>query len=472
MIDWTEKYRPRTLNDIIGNKKAVSELRLWAESWNERIPKYRAVIVIGKPGVGKTSAAISLANDYEWSIIEMNTSDSRSANKIKSIATAGATNDTFREDGSFLSTRYGGRKLIILDEADNLYERNISNSKNDLSDKGGKKEIINTIKITNQPIILIVNDYYNLIKGIGENLKKNCKIIRFFPPYRNQILEMLKRICLKEDIDININVLNVISERSNGDVRSAVNDLQAICINNKKLEVNSLNVLGYRDREKIIFDAIRDIFKNNNFKSIKQSISNLDEDPNTLILWLNENIPKEYKKINDIASAYYSISNSDLFLGRTYKRQYYGFWSYAIDIMSGGISNAKSYTYHNEKYDFPLWLKKIKLKNSDLNYRNSIINKISKKCHVSYHKSKLLIFNYFYKIFQLDINFSLNMKDMLNLDELEVEYLFGEKNKDKINYILNSKKNIEEKLSEKEIKNNKKENKIKKISMQHSLNDF
>ena len=474
MFNWTEKYRPKKLNDIVGNKKAIFELKSWAESWNKGIPKNRAIILIGKPGIGKTSSAIALANEYKWSYIELNTSDARNALKIKNIATVGATNETFKQDGTFLSSRYGGRKLIILDEADNLYEKNVNNKQNEFSDKGGKKEIINTIKITSQPIILIVNDYYNLIKGSGAIFKKICKIVRFFPPYENQIIEMLKKICLNEEIDINIEVLNIITERCNGDIRSAINDLQAISLNKKYLDVKTIDVLGYRDREKIIFDALRDIFKKNNLQSIKQSITNLNEDPNNIILWLSENIPIEYKKIEDIAKAYNSIKIADSFLSKTFRRQYFGFWSYAVDIMCGGVSNAKSYDYHNEKYEYPSWLKSIKVHQNNLFLKNSIIKKISKECHVSNYKLKIFIFDTFVNMFNQNIDFALNMKEKLNLEEGEIIYLLGKDNTDKINYILNSKKNIEKIVydtSEKaEIR--KKEIKIKNIKIQQSLNDF
>ena len=109
MLDWNEKYRPKYLKDIIGNKKAISELKLWAESWYNEIPKQKAIIIIGKPGIGKTSAAIALANDFNWSFIELNTSDARNAIKIKNIATIGAKNETFTDDGVFLSSKQGGR---------------------------------------------------------------------------------------------------------------------------------------------------------------------------------------------------------------------------------------------------------------------------------------------------------------------------------------------------------------------------
>ena len=182
MEDWTEKYRPKNLDNIIGNDKAINTLRIWANDWKEdKKHRKKAVILSGKPGTGKTSSALALANDFDWIAIELNASDVRNAEKIKKIATCGALNETFDDSGRFISSNTGGRKLIVLDEADNLYERaEKTENGSDFSDKGGKKAIIDTIKITNQPIILIVNDYYSLIKGSGSVLKNICNVIQFY----------------------------------------------------------------------------------------------------------------------------------------------------------------------------------------------------------------------------------------------------------------------------------------------------
>jgi replication factor C large subunit len=124
MEDWTEKYRPKTLRDIIGNDRSISILRAWAERWNQgKIPEKRAAILSGKPGIGKTSSALALASDLGWTVLELNASDARNETSIRQVATAGAINETFDDAGGFTPSRKGGRKLIILDEADNLYEK-------------------------------------------------------------------------------------------------------------------------------------------------------------------------------------------------------------------------------------------------------------------------------------------------------------------------------------------------------------
>ncbi|RLF54916.1 MAG: replication factor C large subunit, partial [Thermoplasmata archaeon] len=84
MIDWTEKYRPRTLDEVIGNDQAKDVLRRWADEWKgKKLPEKRGMIIYGRPGIGKTSSALALANEYGWVAIEMNASAVRNAENIK-----------------------------------------------------------------------------------------------------------------------------------------------------------------------------------------------------------------------------------------------------------------------------------------------------------------------------------------------------------------------------------------------------
>lgn len=444
MEDWTEKYRPKRLDEIVGNEHAIADLRKWANEWNSGSPKKRAVVLSGKPGTGKTSSAIALANDYRWPVIELNTSDARNATKIKKVATSGAINETFDDYGQFISTRNGGRKLIILDEADNLYEKIESTNKtgNDYSDKGGKRAIVDTIKITNQPIILIVNDYYGLIKGGGDDLKDACKLIKFHDPYTSAIFNLLRRICVEEGISADPKVLQTMADRCKGDIRSAINDLQSICLDKKQIDVQSLGVLGYRDREKIIFDALREIFKTSSIQSIKETMSHLDESPDNILLWLSENLPNEYRDINDLVKGYDALSKADIFLGRTYRRQNYGLWSYACDIMNGGVATAKTHNYPNEKYNFPTWLRELKSSKSNRDTRDSITKKISEACHNSSNKSIDFLLTYFMNIFRNDTDFAVKMTKKFDFTENEMKYLLGEKYSHKIKDILRSSETI------------------------------
>ena len=472
MEDWTEKYRPKNLGEVVGNQQAIVELKKWADEWKCGKPKKKAAILSGSPGTGKTSSALALAKDYGWPVIELNTSDVRNATKIKNVATFGAINETFDDNGGFVSSLKGGRKLIILDEADNLYERIKGKDKIDLSDKGGKKAIVETIKITKQPIILIVNDYYNLIKGRGESLKSSCKLIKFYNPYSNSVFDLLKRICVLEKIEADPKVLKTISERCKGDIRSSLNDLQSLCLNKKQIDTRSLNVLGYRDQKTIIFDALRNIFKNRDIQNIRESTYNLDEDPNSVILWINENLPVEYIDINDMIKGYDALSKADIFLGRVHRRQNYGLWSYASDLMNGGVATAKTHEYPNVKYNFPLWLREIKRSKSYRDTRDSIVEKISKMCHNSNRKSKDFLSTHFTQMLRNNIDFSDKMKCRFGFTESEMKYLLGEKYSSKPETSLCSHKTTFVKTVRKEIILSDEKEKDKKEKKQHSLFDF
>jgi len=453
MEDWTEKYRPKSLRDIIGNERALSILRAWAERWNQgKIPEKRAAILSGKPGTGKTSTAHALAVDLGWTVLELNASDARNETSIKRVATAGATNETFDSSGEFLPVKKGGRKLIILDEADNLYEKlDKTDSDTGLGDRGGKKAIIDTIKITKQPIILIVNDFYELTKGGGEPLKNLCNVIQFYTVNPNQIVELLKHICRQENITADIRALKTIVDRSKGDVRSAVNDLQSLCVNRTQLSIEDIDVLGYRDRDTLIFDALREVFKTKNLQKSRECMWNIDVDPEMFLLWITENLPREYLDVEDLARGYEALSEADVFFGRVAKARVYDLWSYACDLMSAGVSVAKTHIYGNTQYAFPAWLKLMKGNQSARLTRDAVIRKIALLHHVSEQKAKEAIILHFQALFRNNPLFACRMIRQLDLSEPEVKFLLGDKYLHRMKEILQCAEKTDEKQEEIEI---------------------
>lgn len=428
MDDWTEKYRPKSLRDLIGNDTQLSELRRWATEWTQPSPpKKRAVILSGKPGIGKTTAALALACDLGWTTVELNASDARNETILRRIAGSGAANETFDDTGTYISSHQGGHKLIILDEADNLCERPQDTTQNghDYSDRGAKKTITALAKTTRQPLVLIVNDYYALIRGGGDQLPYLCHHIQFKPATNAQIVDLLKRLCRSEGIVTDDKTLTAIAARSKGDVRSAVNDLQAISLNRTTLDIKALDALGYRDRDTIIFDTIRDIFKARTSQASRDSLRGADVDPETCLLWISENIPREYLDAADLVNGFDAVARADVFLGRVQRRNAYDLWAYASDLMSAGVTSAKTHQYGNMTYAYPTWIKEMKGSQPPRALRDSIALKLAGLTHASKRKVRDQLLSTFQRLFQDDPAFARRMTSALGLSEAEARFLLG-----------------------------------------------
>ena len=230
-MEWAERYRPRTLADVVGHKKSIEELRKWGDSWAHGTPDVKAVILHGQAGIGKTSSAHAMAADYDWEVIELNASDQRTASVIEKVAGSASQMRTL--------TGMSGKRLIILDEADNLHGT---------SDRGGARAIIDVIKNTSQPIILIANDIY----GISSSVRALCLEIKFPAIQARSMIPALKEIARNEGLLCGIGALEKIAENADGDFRSAVNDLQAAAIGRTEVHLEDIST-AQRDNKESVF---------------------------------------------------------------------------------------------------------------------------------------------------------------------------------------------------------------------------
>lgn len=438
--DWTEKYRPRKLDHVVGNKKAKEELREWAKEWKKGKPKKKAVILAGKPGIGKTSSAIALANEMGWDSIEVNASDERNKDAIKDVVGRSAVDDTFSENGEFIPYKSGSRKLLIVDEADNIFGK---------KDKGGVGEITNTIKKTEQPMVLIVNDYYDLRRR-SRVLSRICKKIEFETVNNGEIEELLKRICDEEGKNYRMMALKSIAERSDGDVRSAVRDLESVAVGRNVIKREHLSSLGSRNREAEIFPTLKTILQGKDPIEAKESIRDLNEEPRDLLLWLDENLPREYTEPRDRWKGFYMLSRADVYLGRIFGSQHYGFWRYANDLMAGGVSVSKRKP-HNKwtKYAFPTWLKQMSSSKGKRSIQRRISHKIAEDNHATTRRVKSDILPFFEHLFKNRKEFRERMTKELELEKSEVAFLLDE-DVDAVRVEELFKEEVEEEIIEKE----------------------
>jgi len=373
--DWTERYRPKSLSGIIGNEAAAQSLRRWADSWASGRPRRKAVVLRGEPGTGKTSAALALAHDMDWDFIEMNASDHRNAASIRKVAGAGSVSQTFSATGEFLSSSEGRMKLVILDEADNLFGR---------EDFGGAKAIVETIKDSSQPIILIVNDYRELTRK-SPAIRNLADSIQFARLTGREIVKVLRSISEKEKVEIPASVLEQVAENAGGDMRAAINDLQMLFEGRTVLESGDSAVAGKRNQLKELQSALRDMFGATAVKSARDATMDIDMTPDDLEKWIEENIPQEMRSPEDLAVAFEALSRSDIYLGRTRRLQYYALWGYAKELMTGGVALARKHGPRPTvmEYRFPGQFIVLSRAKGPRSARNSIAAKLSPHIHTS-----------------------------------------------------------------------------------------
>ena len=429
-LDWTEKYRPQMLSQVVGHNKAVEELKRWAEAWVHGIPKERAVVLYGRAGIGKTTTAHALARDMGWEAIELNASDQRTADIIEKVAGSASQMSTL--DGS------GMKRLVIMDEADNIHGT---------ADRGGEKAIVDLIKKTSQPIILIANELYDMSAG----LRNACKPIQFNSVLSRSMIPALKKIAETEGITCELGVIEKIAQNANGDLRSAINDLQAIAQGRTRIELIDI-VTGERDTKENIFKVLAKIFKGTNIIDAHKATFNLDENPEDLIQWVDENLPLEYTKPEDLEEGYRYLGRASLFLGRVKRRQNYNMWRYASVMMTSGIVVARSHRYTGfVKFQPPSLWRKLGQTKGMRNIRDSAAKKIGTHCHVSmsYTRSSLL---QFFRMMLMDDKYAVGVTALLALEPEEIAFLTGSKSvTKKIQKIFDESKALAESEIEHEI---------------------
>jgi len=417
-MDWTEKYRPKTLDDVIGNPGAVGTMRQWAESWKDGIPEKRALVLIGTPGIGKTTSAEALARDMGWSIVEMNASDQRTGAAIEDIAIRGSKFNTFSDDGSYLDTGKGQRKLIVLDEADNFFGN---------VDRGAIPVITKLIKETLQPVILIVNDYYELSRKCSA-AKTDTVQITFQKPKALSMVKALYKIAEAEGIKVEADAMQMIAEKANGDMRAAVRNLEALSLGQDTVTVHMADSISSRDKRNDMYSLMSAIFRSSDAMKSRKMLMETDTDPPELEIWVDENIPYEFFDKGDLVRGFEKLSRADIFLGRVSKRQYYGFWSYAGDTLTAGVNTARmSDRYSHDRIHFPSYLSKMSRSKAVRALRKAVVYKIAVYLHTSTKRVDLDVLPYIKRMAVNDPDLRILVTRELALEPEELGFLLDKK---------------------------------------------
>lgn len=217
---WIEKYRPNNFEEVVGQEIIVSRVKAMTEQ--ENIPH---MLFAGPPGVGKTTIALIVAktlfkDNWRQNFLETNASSERGIDVIR---------ETIKD---FARTRPIGTnipKIILLDEADALT-------------RDAQNALRRTMEQYSENCRFILSANYS--SKIIEPIQSRCAIFRFKPLNLEDIKEIIKRICKEEKLKINDDVIKLISDLSEGDLRRVENILQSCAIMNKEITENLVNEIA------------------------------------------------------------------------------------------------------------------------------------------------------------------------------------------------------------------------------------
>ncbi len=349
----TVKYAPQKLSEVAGNEDAKEEIRKWALE-ADRGKKMQPLLIHGAVGIGKSAAAHGLAREMGWDIIETNASDLRDAETLRKIYGLGAASGGL----------YGEKRMILIDEIDSV------------SDRQEFPAISQMIKESSQPIVLIANDIWNPKLS---SLRFGCKQVEMKKVNSASIRKALSEIALNEGMGDGEKV-EEIAKGASGDIRGALNDFQGT----SEMENFDTQRFG-RDREENIFDAVRTVFKTMHYGHAREAGENYNTQEFDLFSkWIEENIPLEYEKNEEVAEAFHWLSRADIFRGRIMRRQHWGFLKYVNALATAGVALSKQDTYRKfSKYQFPSSIRMLGQTRKNRELLKSMNRKVAQKLHVS-----------------------------------------------------------------------------------------
>ena len=343
---WSEKYRPKNILDLVGNEDARNSFVEWLTKWKKGT---KPILLVGPPGIGKTTLANLAAKQFNYDLISLNASDVRSKKNIQEILSPVLGNETIF-----------GTPMIFIDEVDGVHGR---------ADYGGTEAIIKILKESTVPIVLAANsDLSDKMKSI----KKNARVIQFRPLSPRLLQFYLNKILQLENGKINSDSLMKLVVESNGDIRSMINFAQAL--------VTGFNPPTEKSFESLdIEESINTFYKANSIDEARSILYSLRIDPREKINAFYSSVIGSSISTDDMQRFLQIISTADMLYGKIMKTQQWRLLRYLDAILLGLYKKDLPIRYSKYNLSWPI-LNRIRWDGAKI---KSLIGSFAKNMHVS-----------------------------------------------------------------------------------------
>ncbi|KAJ8072409.1 DNA replication factor C complex subunit Rfc1 [Marasmius tenuissimus] len=236
---WTTRYAPQSLKEVCGNKDKVEKLQQWLNDWpnsykagfkkpgKNGMNMFRAVLITGSPGIGKTTSAHLCAKLAGYTPVELNASDTRSKKLVENGMNINNTSLDGFIHGAKATNAMGvaitDRTCLIMDEVDGM----------SAGDRGGVGALNALIKKSKIPIICIANDK-NAQKL--KPLQSTTYGLSFSKPQAAAVRSRILTIAFKEGMKVPANVIDQLVQGSQSDIRQILNMLSTFKLSSNTMD--------------------------------------------------------------------------------------------------------------------------------------------------------------------------------------------------------------------------------------------
>lgn len=318
---WSEKYRPKSLSEMIGNEEAKESYVRWIGKW---VKGTKPLLLVGPPGIGKTTMALLGAKLFGYDLISLNASDVRNKQRIQEIL-----NPALGNAGLL------GKIMIFVDEVDGIHGR---------ADFGGAGALVDILKEPTVPIILAANsDASDKMKDI----KKAATTVKMRPIPPRLMRFYLESILRKEGESIKIGTMIKLILDSRGDLRSLLNSAQVL-------------VSGFEPQTEKTFEitdvefAVNAFFKAKSKEEATAILYALRIDPQEKINAFYSSVITSPLPKEDMKEMLEVISEADMLYGKIMRKQQWRLLRYLDAILIGLYKKDTQVRYSQYNLPWPI----------------------------------------------------------------------------------------------------------------------